>query len=488
MTKAEGQKILILCMVNFILVMSSGFVPGSTLIAIVTAIWFDGVCYTLGDLEKRGALFGFLMSFFLLLIGMQFMERFGLHEVEAVFSEEINTQAEWLLLISLVVLLFGYYVSGKVRIVLKAGNNVFDNRNLSEQKYNSRSYLAVRKASRIIFLLTFVFNIFTVLDIVRFVFRYGYVLFYHSYVSSVPYVIKKAGDMCLICFWIFLATMPTKKEANRLSILYLSYLLLTLGTGKRFPFVAGILTLFIYYIARNHLNSGNVIWISKKNIIRIIFAAPILIWLLYIVGQVRLDRPMDALRFDEAIIDFIYDQGGTINVIKRAQKYASRLPNKHYLFGSTYETISNNTIFRLFGATSYSGNTVRHAMEGYSFQHALSYITMGDYYLLGHGLGSCYIAEAYHDYGLIGVVLVNFVYGVIFRKVFDFRRHGIWLTAIILGMLYSLLLAPRGSADGFITDLVDLTTWGTIFVVWFFSRMILARNASVKSYRLESRI
>lgn len=485
MTKAESQKLLIICVINIVLVMGSRFVPGSTLIAVVTAIWFDGLCYTLNDLEKRGALFGFLMSFFLLLIGMQFMERFGLHDLEAEFSEEINNNAEWLLLISLVVLLSSYYLSGKVRITLRPGNASTDYR-YSEEKYKSRRYWAVRRASRNMFLLTFAFNVFKILDIVRFVFRYGYIRFYTSYVSGVPYVIKKAGDMCLICFWIFLATMPSKKEVSRMSVFYSVYLLLTLGTGKRFPFVAGLLTLFIYYNARNTINSANEIWISKKTIIKIMVVAPVLLWGLYIIGKVRMDRPFDALRLDKAIIDFLYDQGGTINVIKRAQKYASRLPEKNYLFGSTYEAISNNIIFRMLGATSYSGNTVRHALEGFSFQHALSYVTMGSYYLSGHGLGSCYIAEVYHDLGYAGVVVVNFIYGVIFRKVFDFKRHGIWITAIILSMLYSLLLAPRGSADGFLTDFVDLTTWGTIFVVWFISEAILSKTASLKMHRSES--
>ena len=488
MTKTDSLKLLILCLLNIALVMGSVFVPGSTLIAIVTAVWFDGLCYSMNNLEKRGALFSFLLSFFLLLIGMQFMERFGLHEVEAEFSDEINTHAEILLLISLIVLLAGYYISGKIRIAFRPGTSAHNNRSYSERDYNSREYFAVRKASKIMFLLTFAFNVFTIMDIVRFVFRYGYILFYTSYVSSVPYVIKKAGDMCLICFWIFLSTMPPKKEVSKLSVFYIIYLLLTLGTGKRFPFVAGLLTIFIYYIARNHLNSGNEIWISKKQIIRIMISAPIILWVLYIIGQVRVDRPLDALRVDRAIIDFLYDQGGTINVIKRADKFASRLPDKHYLFGSTYEAISNNIIFRRLGATSYSGNTIRHALEGYSFQHALSYVTMGQYYLLGHGLGSCYIAEAYYDYGYAGVIAVNFIYGVIFRKAFDLRRHGIWITAIILSMLYSLFLAPRGSADGFITDLVDLTTWGTIIVVWVFSEVILYRNASVRTHRSENGI
>ena len=78
--------------------------------------------------------------------------------------------------------------------------------------------------------------------------------------------------------------------------------------------------------------------------------------------------------------------------------------------------------------------------------------------------------------------MVNILYGVILRKAFDFKKHGILWTAIILSMLYSLLLAPRGSADGFIIDLVDLTTWGTIFIIWLFSEAILSRNVSNTVY------
>ena len=476
MIKVSRQRFIVLCVINISLLLVSLLVPNSTMITLVFVIWLDGVAFTLEDLHEKGALFGFLMSFFLLLIGAELLERFGLHEVESEFPNEVNLHAEFLLLISLIVLFIGYAVSGKVKI----GNSPRDR---IERDYHSRIYMTVQEVSKALFFLTFAFNIITVMDIVLFVVRHGYIMFYTSYVSSVPYVIKKIGDMCLICFWIFLATMPEKKKVDRLSLFCLFYFLLTLGTGKRFPFVAGILTLFIYYVARNSINSGGETWIKRKTIIALVFiAAPLALWTLYIIGEVRIGRTAEALRIDKALISFFYDQGGSINVIKRAEIFASRLPEKSYLFGSTYEAISNNVIFRLLGFKQYAGNTVEHAVSGYSFQHALSYITMGSYYLAGHGLGSCYIAEAYHDLGYVGVVLVNLIYGFIFRKLFDFGKHGIWATAIILSMLYSLLLAPRGSADGFITDIVDLTTWGSILVVWIISKLVLSHGRPVRVY------
>ena len=67
-----GRKIITLGLLNIILITISFFIPESTLMAIVFLLWLDGIIYTLGDLDKRGALFGFLVSFFLLLIGREF--------------------------------------------------------------------------------------------------------------------------------------------------------------------------------------------------------------------------------------------------------------------------------------------------------------------------------------------------------------------------------------------------------------------------------
>lgn len=449
--------------------------PQTRIMLLVLLLWSNGLIYTLDDLEKRGALFAFLVSFFLILIGRETLEVFNLHEVESSFSYDLNRFAEKLVLLSLVMLFIGYSLANKFTFVRKNGRREFD--------YNSVQYLSVRKISSSLFFLTFAFNAFTVLDIVRFVFRHGYITYYTSYVSSVPYAIKKIGDMCLVCFWIFLATMPEKRQVDKLSFFYVLYLIFTLGTGKRFPFVAGLLTLFVYYLARNSVNSGDSVWIKRNRIALLFVLTPFLMIGLYAVGQMRVYNSINSLRIGKAFIDFLYGQGVSINVIKRAQLYSDRLPQgKYYLFGSTFEAISNNVLFRLLGATRYSGNTVEHAMGGYSFQHALSYVTMGNYYLSGHGLGSCYIAEAFHDLGYFGVVIVNLIYGIIFRKVFDFKNHGIWGTAIILSMLYSLLLAPRGSADGFITDIVDLTTWGTILVVWMLSKIV--KNTNTVAYSI----
>lgn len=463
------RKWVILGLLDLLLILPAIYYTDLTRIIMILTLLGNGVIIAFDNLNDRSCLLAFLIAFFTFLVGRQALERFHLYDVENVFSENLNEFAERLLLISLVVLLITFLIMKAVKI---SGKNT-----TREIDYSSVNYQIIRKVSRAFFLMTFAFNIFSVMDIVLFVIRHGYVAFYTSYSSGVPYIVRKIGEMSPVCYWIYLSTMPDKKSTGQLTKLYIVYLIITLGTGKRFPFVAGLLTVFVYYFSRNKINNRqNEIWFGRKQMRLFFIGGPLILFVLFAIGQVRSFSNADSLNITSFVTDFIYDQGSSINVIKRMIKYQEYLPQgKMYLFGSTYEALCNNVIFRLLGAEQYAGNTVAHAMQGYSMQHALSYICMGSYYLAGHGIGSCYIAEAFHDYGYIGVILVNIGYGIIFSIVFDFKNLGIWSSTFTLLMLYSLLLAPRGSADGFITVIIDLTTWGTMLVVWLISKLLISR-------------
>ena len=135
------------------------------------------------------------------------------------------------------------------------------------------------------------------------------------------------------------------------------------------------------------------------------------------------------------------------------------------MLGNVIDFLQGNIISRFLGIPHYSGNTVEHALKGHSLEHALSYVSMGSYYLKGHGLGGCYIADAFHDIRYFGVILVNVIYGCVLDRMFNFTGPGVWKKALSLLLLYYLLLAPRSGADGFITAIVDLTTWGTFLLI-----------------------
>ena len=459
----------ILFLADVFLLAGSIFIWGNFMLTATVLVWLNIMLYSAEDLDERGALLGFAASFFVFLLGRQILERFGLHAIENVFSEELNIHAERLVLISLSCLFLGYIiVKNKPE---KQKKRVFD--------YNSAYYLTVRRISLYFFYATYLFLIITILDTVFFVSNNSYLEFYVSYRSHIPYVLQKIGDMCPVCFFIYLMTMPSKKECRVPIFLYFCYLVLSLGTGKRYPCVAGMLILFVYFTIRNKVNNGGKKWIGKKEILLCTIAIPILIIVLFTINEIRFEKEATTGILSK-IEGFFYQQGVSINVIKREVVYRDKFPEgKIYMLGSTIEFLRDNIISRLIGIPHYSGNTVEHALLGNSFAHTLSYVAMGNYYLQGNGLGSCYIAEAFHDFSYAGVIFINILYGIIFKKMFFFKNKGIWTGTISLLLLNSLFLAPRGSADGFVADMVDITTWGTIFVVWLISKHFYAKKKSL---------
>lgn len=225
---------------------------------------------------------------------------------------------------------------------------------------------------------------------------------------------------------------------------------------------------------RNDVRSENQKWFKRRTAIICIAAVPVMAIFMYFFSRFRFGNSIDNTTATDALTDFFYGQGVSVNVIKYISMYKLD-PTKKYMFSSTLTFLQKNIVARMIGVQSFSGNTVENALYGNSMAHALSYLLYGSRYLNGRGIGSCYIAEAFHDFGYGGVILVNFVYGFILNKFFDFKKKGVFSCAISLILLNSLLYAPRGSADGFVADMVDFTTWGTLIVVYVMACMFKRR-------------
>lgn len=457
--------------INVCTIVLSFLFKGTTLMTCILVLWIDIMYYTLSDLKNRSAFFAFAVSFFTFLIGREEMEVFGIHEIQFEFTDSLNALAHRIVLIGLISLIAGYWIGCHVMIGKKKTARIID--------VESREYTTIRKLSKILYYITFVALLMQVLDVIRYVFRHGYLAFYTGYTTSLPYVFIKIGDMSIIAFWVFLATLPRREEARTPILLYAVYLMITLLTGKRYECVAGFLILFVYLLFRNSTDRGKE-WVKLRHIVMVLVLVPIGTTALYAIRDIRVGGALTADTFRSGMTEFFYTQGVSINVIKRMEKYLSLLPKgKFYSFGATLDFLHNNIISRIIGIQTYTGNTVDHALQGNQLQHALSYVIMGSYYLQGHGYGSCYLAEAYHDFGYIGVIVCNIIYGLIFRRWMHFEGKGIWELTIMLIALKAFMLSPRGNADGFVASLLDFTTWGTILIIYFASKVLLKQRYSV---------
>lgn len=190
----------------------------------------------------------------------------------------------------------------------------------------------------------------------------------------------------------------------------------------------------------------------------VVIATPMIILFLTAYDSIRSGEPFSFNGFFHTIIAFFDSQGGSINVIKRVAYYADDIADLQLCsFDSTRTLLFENLITRQFSnVTVYSGNSVEHALYGHSLAHRLSYYTYGNGYLAGHGTGSCFIAELVHDFGYIGVFVGSFIYGRFLKYIDSISFSKPWKDGIILAIFYYVLLAPRGSFDGFVGNIFGL--------------------------------
>ena len=444
-------------------------------VAIIT-VWGIMMLYCLEDFDKRQVLFVFGITFFTFLLGrILLVEIFPLFEEDPVFPEKVDQTVDVILLVSLISLLVGYIFFesfNKCKFIeinqIPFGSNNVDKGHL----YSEYSIIA-----KILFYCTFPFLIITTAGKVLYVIRYGYLQYYTSYELQVPYVVKKIGDFAQINLFIFLLCSPSKNEARPILTWYIIYLFLTLGTGQRFNFVCGLLILIVYFMMRNKEN--NEVWLSKKEIILMIVIFPVFLSFLSWINALRLNEELTFNGFLRNFFNFFYDLGSSVNVLKYEVSIGSKLKHTYYCFGTIITFFKENLISRLFGAPSYTGNTVEHGLNGYSYTHAISYAGWGSYYLAGNGMGSSYIAELYHAFSYPGLILGNIFYAFLVNKLYKFNGNSVLPRALIFYSLYDFLLAPRGPFDGFTSAIFNPTSIIGILIVYVLAKHLANRKVKL---------
>lgn len=451
------------------ILISSGVVLTATLfnldgIMLAVLLMCIGIgIYCCNDIRKRSMLLGFVLSFFTFLVGRQFMDSFGIHKIESQAPTLVNQQSEIILFLSIIFLIMGYLITDCFIV-----NN---NSEYHECSISDPYCLSVRNTCKILYILTYAFMCISLFEIVVYVAASSYVDYYVSFHTRLPFIVGKLADMCPIFFFVYLATMPSKKESMKYIFFYTLYLLLTLLTGRRYEFVGGLLIIFVYFTARDRFNIDKNVWFGRREIFIVIISVVSIIVLSTIVGRTRIGA-QEELNDSNLFVNFFYQQGISINVLKRTIQYQDYLhEGRLYMFGSTITLLR-----RLLGLETFYGNTIENAKYGYSLAHSLSYVVLRNQYLSGRGMGSSYVAEAFYSLGYVGVAFANFFYGCILNKFSLFKTESIWKNALILIMLHSIFLAPRSSFDEFIADILRFNTWGTLLIIVFVSKVLYAKK------------
>lgn len=369
-----------------------------------------------------------------------------------------------LIIISLFFLFIGYKgasefsvnTTGSLLSITRISKTTDNNRHDSILEINEK--LRIRKASKIAFYFCYVCSLIGIAIKILTSKSIGYVSMYISSNVIEAGLLDYFSSFTIIAISIFLATCPPKKSSLKALICYELYGILTMMTGHRFSFIAISMYFLVYVVYRNKIESG---WISRKFIVLICAALPFIILLMNTINYIRMGQ-INFLNesFLEAIVNFLDQQGGSVNVIKRIFYYKAEISDMFLTsFSNIRMVVFQNAIMRhVFDIQVYSGNSVDNAFYGHFLSHRLSYYEYGDFYLAGHGVGSCYIAELFHDFGFLGVIIGNLIYGVVLKRISDIGTNHYFRKGLLFASQFYLFLAPRGDFDGMVSGLFSVVS------------------------------
>lgn len=431
-------------------------------------LFTHNILFSLEDIQDRVIFGAFHVTFFTFLLGNLAFNKLSYESAISIFSEGVKEHILITLFISLLCIFLGYILFSKKGHYNT--NKIID--------YNSNDIKRIRIISKYVYYISYIPYLICLLDKVTFVNENDYISYYTQYTSSLPHFVVSVGLMSISSFALFIATMPSKKECKIPILLYLIYTFISLGYGQRNTFVINLLFILIYFIIRNKLNTGTKKWLVKRHFILIIIVLPLIIIGLNNFAYTRENKTYEKTSVIDSITDFFAMQGQSVNIIGHGKELENTFPpSKLYTFGPVKDYIRNNIITQfIFNIPKYKQNTVDMALFGNSFGQTISYLVIKDNYLAGRGMGSCYVAEAYKDFGYIGIVIINLLYGCFFAIINKQMRYNVWLTAFLLISINYILLSPRAETLTFLTSSINMINIFTVGLIWVIHKISNSRK------------
>lgn len=428
----------------------------------VFILFFANIIFLLNNVKKNILIIFFHITFFTFLLGRVFFELLN-GNIYYLYNHEYVYEVSLILNISLIGLMIGNTFYGlfrnRKRIINKSTvNKPF----ISESKINT-----IKTVSFIFMLIAFFAMIIRKFEIIILMKSSSYTEWRLLYETVLPSIIIRLSNMYNLSFFVYLSSMPKRKNALIAIAMFLFIGFLTLLYGIRSEIVLNILFSVFYLIIRERFIDKE--RVNNKNIFKYIaFGLPFIPIILLWIGSYRYGNIFEFSGIISSFKDFFVDQGGTIDLIFKAIKYGNQLPqNGLYTIDGINEMIKNNYIIKLlFNTITYRAHTIERAIFGTSFGQTIAYYTMPTAYLSGIASGSSYLAEVYLDFGLFGILIINFIYGFILKVMSSITKKNIVLLVIVFFMVENLLYAPRAATDGFISIFLSFTNIVAILLMY----------------------
>ena len=449
--------LLLIFSLIFCLVYSYGDLYFVRLLTILCSV--SNIVYAFLDYKKRFVFLAFNITFLLFLLGQDvanFLSVSNTFHLTAIdeFSHSEKLYIYLCLFVSLQSVFWTYSYFESKGACEFSKFDVFDPKILS-----------IRKVSKKMMYLFYVFALLVALERVVFVQTVSYVDFYVNFTSYLPAFVYKFASLYEYSFFLFLATLPLKKDCKFALILYILLGTLTLGYGQRNGFVLNVLFVFIYLVLRDYMKiyGRGEVWLKRKYLIVSVCSLPFFIFFLYSFNYSRNNMETEQMSsLWDTFLAFFYQQGGSVKIIGLEKHFSdmNAFPNDFpYSLGYFVDMFQQNYLFKLFNLfPDYPSQTYELAVYGHNYSATISYLNNSQHYYMGLGLGSCYIAEIIHDFGIVGLLIINILYAFLFAVFYKILlKKGVWGLYFMFIMITAILYAPRSGVLDFFTVVISIT-------------------------------
>lgn len=458
----------------------------NVILAGILFMFFSNLLYSFENIKTRIFFLFFNIVIFVFLIGRPTIDMLKGKKWWSEFAKQHVYFAMYALFITLVCLLIGA-IFAETLMNRKPRYSFDKTYSLNTESTNEEFIRALKIVSLILFYIAMACFLLGEFEKLLFMEGKEYEEFFVSFKSKLPYVFRVIGSMTEYFLCIFLAAMPSKKMSVIPLITYIISAVPSLLIGMRNQIVLNIIFVFIYFFIRQIFNKKEK-WLGFFEKILIVIGTPFAILFLGSVNYIRAGSNFKNGAIN-LIIDFIYKQGVSFNVLCIGHK---AIPNIHdtgfvnYTFGPFIDYFTHGGFSqKLFGVLDLgSGNNLNMALYSNNFAHRMSYVSRGQEYLNGHGWGSSYLLETYADFGYLGIILFSIILGMALISFFYLlKRKNIIISTIVLVILTSIYLAPRGSATNSIYFIVTVQFLFAIITTYTVSKLMVKKYSYKKAIK-----
>lgn len=438
--KKNANKFVVFSIVDFLFCILSFFLGVPGIFTLCILLWMISIEYTLFDLMNRAAFLLFEISFFVFLLGSEFVIYYFNYKETYIFTDIINNHTYLCLCISLIGLFIGFAISNN--FCLRNTKKILHINNLQQD------YLEIQHLALVGMLITVIPYFTEALASGFYVFKNGYLSYYVSYISPLPKVVLRLSEIFTLFLFMYLATMPSKRKTLPWLTLYITQSMIMLLTGRRLYFGMAVFVTATYFLIRHKKNPAER-WITRKIICTTLISIPILIILLYMYKYARYGQDVVGHGFFDLLIRFFNQQGFSINVIKYAKKFeGDQLGNVSLYY--TLSFLRRSGLTRKFFNFPIEYYKLRNQVSAFNLNSLADYIMYSvspSQYAAGYGYGTSYIAELFHDGGYGLVFIGSVFYGFLLSKLYNMKTDNAWRMTIALMMLEQFMVLPRYGAD-----------------------------------------